>query len=89
MCVPVHLFAPSPRAPNDHIFGLEEEIKAALVEWCEQQTKEFFVDGNHELALLEDTSPPPKLAIFSSPCFQNSPRTFEQLLIFPFSLVKG
>jgi hypothetical protein len=51
---PVHLFGHAlKKAPHDHRFELDGDIRAAaLVEWCKQQTKEFFADGIHELMLL-------------------------------------
>jgi hypothetical protein len=88
---PVHLFGhPLKKAPNDHRFGLDEDIRAVLVQWYQQQPKEFFADGIHHLVLLWVACPSPMVATFSSVYFSRTvPKqvSFEQLVMYYFPFI--
>jgi histone-lysine N-methyltransferase SETMAR len=44
-----HVFGPLKKVLKGHKFGLEEDIKAVVVQWFQQQPGEFFAEGFHQL----------------------------------------
>jgi hypothetical protein len=44
------------RTAQANEFGSDEDIMAAVVQWCRQQPKEFFVEGFHRLVRQGDAS---------------------------------
>jgi hypothetical protein len=69
-----NLFGPLKKALKGHRLGSDEDIKATVLQWFQQQPKEFSVEGIHWLVHQWDASTP-MVTIFNSLYFfaQNNP----------------
>jgi hypothetical protein len=56
-CVDFQAFGPLKEVLKGHKFWWDEDVKTTVIQWFQQQPKEFFAEGIHQLVQKWDTCP--------------------------------